>query len=128
MVTAITQGVKISVETIYQDEHSNPANEHFMFAYRIEIENLSDYAIQLMRRQWLIFDSNGSVRDVEGEGVVGIQPVIDPGKSYSYVSGCSLKTDIGSMKGHYTMNRLVDETPFNVDIPEFALIVPYKLN
>jgi ApaG protein len=128
MVTAITQGVKISVETIYQDEHSNPANEHFMFAYRIEIENLSDYAIQLMRRQWFIFDSNGSVREVEGEGVVGIQPVIDLGKSYSYVSGCNLKTEIGSMKGHYTMNRLVDETPFNVDIPEFQLIVPYKLN
>ena len=128
MVTAITHGVKISVETIYQDEHSNPANDHYMFAYRIEIENLSDFAIQLMRRQWFIFDSNGSVRDVEGEGVVGIQPVIDPGQSYSYVSGCNLKTDIGSMKGHYSMQRLVDETKFTVDIPEFELIVPYKLN
>lgn len=128
MVTAITQGVKISVETIYHDEHSNPANEHFMFAYRIEIENLSDYAIQLMRRQWFIFDSNGSVRAVEGEGVVGLQPVIEPGKNYSYVSGCNLKTDMGSMKGHYTMNRLVDETSFNVDIPEFQLVVPYRLN
>ena len=128
MVTAITQGVKISVETIYQDEHSNPANEHFMFAYRIEVENLSDYSIQLMRRQWFIFDSNGSVREVEGEGVVGIQPVIESGKSYSYVSGCNLKTDMGSMKGHYTMLRLVDETNFDVDIPEFQLIVPYRLN
>ncbi len=128
MVTAITQDVKISVETIYQDEHSNPANEHYMFAYRIEIENLSDYSIQLMRRRWFIFDSNGSVREVEGEGVVGIQPVIEPGKNYAYVSGCNLKTDIGSMKGHYTMTRLVDDTPFMVDIPEFQLIVPYKLN
>lgn len=128
MVTAITQGVKISVDTIFQDEHSNPANEHFMFAYRIEIENLSDFAIQLMRRQWFIFDSNGAVREVEGEGVVGVQPVIEPGKSYTYVSGCNLKTDIGSMKGHYTMARLVDETLFNVDIPEFQLIVPYRLN
>ena len=69
MVTAITQDVKISVDTIYQDEHSNPANGHFMFAYRIHIENLSDYEIQLMRRQWFIFDSNGTVREVEGEGV-----------------------------------------------------------
>jgi len=128
MVTAITQDVKISVETIYQDEHSNPANEHYMFAYRIEIENLSDYSIQLMRRRWIIFDSNGSVREVEGEGVVGIQPVIEPGKNYAYVSGCNLKTDIGSMKGNYTMTRLVDDTPFIVDIPEFQLIVPYKLN
>ncbi len=128
MVTAITHGVKISVETIYQDEHSNPANEHYMFAYRIEVENLSDFAIQLMRRKWFIFDSNGTVRDVEGEGVVGIQPVIEPGQSYAYVSGCNLKTDIGSMKGNYTMQRLVDETKFSVDIPEFELIVPYKLN
>ena len=128
MVTAITQGVKISVETIYQDEHSNPANEHYMFAYRIEIENLSEYAIQLMRRQWFIFDSNGSLREVEGEGVVGVQPVMEPGESYSYVSGCSLKTDMGSMKGNYAMVRLVDETPFNVDIPEFQLIVPHRLN
>lgn len=128
MVTAITQGVKISVETVYQDEHSNPANEHYMFAYRIEIENMSDYAIQLMRRQWSIFDSNGSVREVEGEGVVGIQPVIEPGQNYSYVSGCNLKTDIGSMKGHYAMVRLVDEIPFTVAIPEFQLIAPYKLN
>ncbi|MDQ7947254.1 MAG: Co2+/Mg2+ efflux protein ApaG [Pedobacter sp.] len=128
MVTAITQGVKISVETIFQDEHSNPANEHFMFAYRIEIENLSDYAIQLMRRQWFIFDSNGSVREVEGEGVVGIQPVIEPGQNYAYVSGCNLKTDMGSMKGHYSIVRLVDETSFRVAIPEFQLIVPYRLN
>lgn len=128
MVTATTQGVKISVETIYQDEHSNPANEHFMFAYRIEIENLSDYAVQLMRRQWFIFDSNGTVREVEGEGVVGVQPVIEPGQNYSYVSGCNLKTDIGSMKGHYSMIRLFDDSNFKVEIPEFALIVPYKLN
>ena len=65
MVTAITQDVKISVDTIYQDEHSNPANGHFMFAYRIHIENLSDYEIQLMRRQWFIFDSNGSFTSSE---------------------------------------------------------------
>lgn len=128
MVTAISHGVKISVETLFQDEQSNPENEHFMFAYRIEIENLSDYGIQLLRRKWFIFDSNGTVREVEGEGVVGEQPIIEPGKSYVYVSGCNLKTEIGSMKGHYVMQRLVDETNFNVDIPAFELIVPYKLN
>ena len=128
MVTAITEGVKISVETIYQDEHSNPANEHFMFAYRIEVENLSDQSVQLMRRKWFIFDSNGTTRDVEGEGVVGLQPVIAPGESYSYVSGCNLKTDIGTMRGYYSMNNLVTETSFNVEIPEFQLVVPYRLN
>lgn len=128
MVTAITAGVKISVETIYQDEHSNPANEHFMFAYRIDVENLSEYTVQLMYRKWFIFDSNGTVREVEGEGVVGAQPIIEPGDSYSYVSGCNLKTDFGSMRGNYTMHNLVQETSFKVEIPEFQLIVPYKLN
>ena len=128
MVTAITEGVKISVDTIYQDEYSNSANEHFMFAYRIEIQNLSDFSVQLMRRKWLIFDSNGTQREVEGEGVVGVQPIIEPGQSYQYVSGCNLKTEIGSMKGHYEMLRLNDGEAFNVNIPEFQLIVPYRLN
>ncbi|GAB1463138.1 Co2+/Mg2+ efflux protein ApaG [Pedobacter sp.] len=128
MVTSITQGVKISVDTIYQDEHSNPEAGHFMFAYRIHIENLSDYEIQLMRRQWFIFDSNCTVREVEGEGVVGVQPVITPGDSYAYVSGSNLKTDIGSMRGKYLMRRTIDNTEFLVNIPEFELIVPFRLN
>ncbi|WP_316735626.1 Co2+/Mg2+ efflux protein ApaG [Pedobacter aquatilis] len=128
MVTAITDGVQVSVETIYQPEYSNPANEHFMFAYRIEISNLSDYPVQLMRRQWFIFDSNSSRREVEGEGVVGLQPVIEPGESHVYVSGCNLKTDIGSMQGTYLMNRLVDNAEFEVEIPEFQLVAPYRLN
>lgn len=128
MVTAITQGVKISVETMYQEEYSNPADGQFMFAYRISIENLSDYSIQLMRRQWFIFDSNGTQREVEGEGVVGIQPVMEPGESHTYVSGCHLGSDMGTMAGNYLMHRIVDNTDFTVDIPEFNLIVPYRLN
>lgn len=128
MVTAITQDVKISVETMYQDDYSNPANEQYMFAYRIEIENLSDYTIQLKRRKWFIFDSNGSKREVEGEGVVGLQPIIEPHSSHAYVSGCQLATEIGSMKGHYYMSRVVDATEFEVDIPEFQLIASYRLN
>ncbi|EDM36332.1 ApaG [Pedobacter sp. BAL39] len=128
MVTAITQGIKISVETGYQDHNSNPENDHFMFAYRINIENLSDYSIQLMRRQWFIFDSNGTQKEVEGEGVVGLQPVIQPGESHAYISGCHLNSDMGSMSGTYLMQRLADGTEFTVDIPEFNLIVPYRLN
>lgn len=128
MVTAITNGIKISVQTMYQDQDSNPATEHFLFAYRIVIENLSDYTIQLKRRQWFIFDSSGLQREVEGEGVVGEQPVINPGDAHSYVSACHLTTDIGSMKGNYLMTRLADQTDFTVDIPEFELIVPYRLN
>lgn len=128
MVTAITLGVKISVETTYQDDHSDPGNNHFIFAYRITIENLTDYTVQLKRRQWFIFDSNGIQREVEGEGVVGEQPVIEPGESHSYVSACNLNTDMGSMSGNYLMHRLADNKDFIVAIPEFELIVPYRLN
>lgn len=128
MVTKITDGVKVTVETIYQPEYSNPINEHFMFAYKVHIENLTDYSVQLLRRHWYIFDSNGTHREVEGEGVVGQQPVIEPGESHEYVSGCNLKTDMGSMKGTYQMRRMVDDDEFNVNIPEFFLIAPYKLN
>src|SRR5690606_32112860 len=128
MVTEITDGVKISVETIYQPEYSNPANEHFMFAYRVNIENLTENTVQLLNRRWLIFDSNGTKREVEGEGVVGQQPVIEPGDNHEYVSGCNLKTDMGSMKGSYEMRRIVDGRKFRVNIPEFYLIAPYKMN
>ena len=128
MVTAITQGIKISVETMYQDEYSNPANEQFMFAYRIEIENLSDFTIQLLRRQWFIFDSCGTIKEVEGDGVVGVQPVLEPGQVHAYVSGCQITTDVGSMKGNYAMIRVATGSPFTVDIPEFPLIAPFRLN
>ncbi|WP_017258024.1 Co2+/Mg2+ efflux protein ApaG [Pedobacter arcticus] len=128
MVAQITERVKVSVETTYQPEYSNPANEHFMFAYQIKIENLGDYSIQLLRRHWLIFDSNGTKREVEGEGVVGLQPIIEPGQYHEYVSGCNLKTDMGTMGGSFQVKRLVDEEVFEVKIPEFSLIAPYKLN
>lgn len=128
MVTAITLGVKISVETTYQEDHSDPINNHFIFGYRITIENLTDYTVQLKRRQWFIFDSNGIQREVEGEGVVGEQPVLEPGEKHSYVSACNLNTEIGSMSGNYLMQRLADNEEFIVTIPEFELIVPYRLN
>ena len=128
MVTYTTDGVKVSVETIYQPEYSNPANDHFMFAYRVHIENTGSYAVRLISRHWYIFDSNGAKREVEGEGVVGMQPIIEPGSSHEYVSGCNLKTDMGNMKGQYRMMRLLDNTFFDVQIPEFYLIAPYRMN
>lgn len=128
MINTITDGVRVSIETLYQPEYSNPANEHFMFAYKVSIENTSNFAVRLLRRHWHIFDSNGTKRQVEGEGVVGLQPVIGPGNHYEYISGCNLKTEIGSMKGKYQMIRLIDLAVFDVAIPEFYLIAPYKLN
>lgn len=128
MVTATTAGIKISVESTYQVEYSNPDNMHFMFAYRITIENTSNYTVQLISRHWEIFDSIGTRQVVNGEGVVGEQPILEPGQSHQYVSGCNLKSEIGYMEGYYTMLRIIDGVFFEVDIPNFQLITPYKLN
>jgi len=99
-----------------------------VFNYKIQIENNSDYTIQLLRRHWFISDSNGIVRQVEGEGVVGQQPIIEPGESYEYISGCNLTTEMGKMVGTYQMSRHLDESRFEVNIPAFQLIVPHRLN
>lgn len=128
MVTQITEGVRISVDCVYQTEYSNPESDHYMFAYRISIENLSDESVQLLRRRWLIFDSNGSKSVIEGEGVVGLQPVILPGHTHEYVSGCNLKSEMGFMEGKYQMIRKADGRQFEVDIPRFNLVAPFRLN
>lgn len=128
MTTAVTAGVRVTVKTEYQPSYSNPHQEHFVFTYRICIENNSENTIQLLRRQWFIFDTNATVREVEGEGVIGVQPVLEPGETHEYISGCNLKTTIGKMVGTYLMERLIDGKEFHVEIPEFNLIVPYRLN
>ncbi|GAB3508112.1 Co(2+)/Mg(2+) efflux protein ApaG [Emticicia fontis] len=127
-ITASTEGVKVSVLTEYQPEYSSPFQSHFVFSYRIRIENHSDNTVQLQRRKWIIFDSNATVREIEGEGVVGLTPVLEPGESHEYISGCSLKSSIGKMTGSYVMERLVDGKKFRVMIPEFSLIAPFRLN
>ncbi len=128
MKTKSTAGIKVSVETFYQANQSHPFASHYFFAYRITIKNISDYTVQLKKRHWYIFDSNGIKSEVEGDGVVGVQPILVPGQSYQYVSGCNLITDMGKMHGIYLMKREIDGKLFNVKIPEFLMIVPYKLN
>ena len=128
MTTEITDGVKVSVESIYQPEHSDPTNRIFIFAYRVTIQNLSDYTVQLLTRQWQIFDSSGTHRIVAGDGVIGIQPIIEPGDDHQYTSGCSLETDIGTMTGFYEMQRMVDGEQFHVSIPKFHLNPLFRLN
>ena len=128
MVSKISEGVEISVETFYQADYSNPLNSEYMFAYRITIENHNKFTVKLLRRHWFIFDSNAEHREVEGEGVVGETPIIQPGEKFIYNSGCNLTTDIGKMYGHYTMRNLNTAADFTVDIPEFHLISPGKLN
>jgi len=128
MVTEITKGVKVCVETFYQSEYSNPLNNEFMFAYRVTIENASEHTIKLISRHWYIFDSVSDYREVEGDGVVGQQPVLEPGASYQYVSGCNLRSEIGRMNGTYEMERIDDGKLFHVTIPEFQLYASPKLN
>ena len=128
MVKQITEGVSISVETFYQPNQSNPLNGEYLFAYRITIENLSAIPVKLLRRHWHIVDSNGLFREVEGEGVVGQQPIIQPGDNYQYVSACNLRTEIGKMYGTYLMENLYNKKHFTVAIPEFKLLAPFKMN
>lgn len=128
MQKLITKGVTISVECFYQPEYSNPMQSECMFAYRISIENTNSFAIQLLSRHWYIFDSNDGIREVQGEGVVGVQPIIAPGESYRYVSGCNLKSEMGTMRGSYHMQNLYSKSTFEVAIPSFAMVAPFKLN
>lgn len=128
MVSKISDGVQISVETFYQADYSNPVNNEFMFAYRITIENQNPFSVQLLQRHWYIYDSTGEVREVQGDGVVGVQPVLNAGQTFQYVSGCNLNSEIGKMKGFYVMENLHTKHSFKVKIPPFIMIVPSKNN
>lgn len=128
MASMVSSGVKVSVETFYQPDYSNPLQSEYMFAYRITIENHNSFPVKLHRRHWHIFDSNGSHREVEGEGVVGVQPVLISGESYQYMSGCSIHTEMGKMAGTYQMENLNSKSMFEVNIPSFEMIVPFKNN
>ncbi len=128
MVSKISEGVTISVEVFYQPDYSNPETNEYMFAYRITIENNNAFPVQLLRRHWYIFDSDCTHREVEGEGVIGIQPQISPGEKYQYVSGCNLRTELGKMHGTYLMENLHTKKTFFVNIPAFEMTVPFKMN
>lgn len=128
MVSKISAGIEVSIETFYQPDYSNPLNREFMFAYRITLHNHNLFTVQLHRRHWFIIDSNGTTREVEGEGVVGVQPTLQPGEKYQYVSGCNLQTEMGKMYGTYLMENLENKTFFEVNIPEFEMEAPFKLN
>jgi ApaG protein len=128
MNTLISKGVEISVEVFYQPEYSQPVMHEFMFAYRINIINHNAFTVQLLRREWSIFDSTGEHRQVEGDGVVGQQPILSSGENFQYVSGCNLKTEMGKMWGIYEMLDTNSQQKFTVDIPAFQMIAPLKNN
>lgn len=128
MNSLISEGIKISVETFYQNGQSNPLAHEFIFSYRITIENLNFFPVKLLSRQWYIFDSNNERREVQGEGVVGLQPVINGGNTFQYMSGCNLNSEMGRMLGYYKFENLDNQHLFEVKIPAFELVAPLKMN
>ena len=119
---AETNGVAVRVVTSYLPEQSEPP-ARYVWAYRIEIENRGASTVQLLSRRWIITDARGRVEEIEGPGVVGEQPVLQPGQSHAYVSGCPLGTSSGSMVGSYRM--LVENgEAFDAAIPAFSLDLP----
>ncbi len=128
MISAQTDGIQVSVEVFYYPEGSDPQNRQFLFAYQITIHNQTPNTVQLLRRHWHIWDADGSKREVEGEGVVGEQPILEPDASYQYMSACNLHTEFGHMNGSFLMLRKKDKHRFWVEIPDFNMAVPHLLN
>jgi ApaG protein len=118
---AVTRGIAVRVAVSYLAEQSDPSSSRWFWSYHVRIENGSDVAVQLLSRSWSIIDERGTVHEVHGEGVVGEMPLIAPGASFDYVSGCPLDTPSGAMSGSY---RMVDQdgTAFDVTIPHFQLL------
>ncbi len=124
----ITDGIRVDVRTAYVEDESSPLHNYYVFLYQIEIVNESDHEVQLLRREWTIIDGLAQTRKVEGEGVVGKQPILTPGQSHSYKSGCHFPSPIGKMKGRYLMERRILQERFWVEIPPFTLQVPCLSN
>ncbi|WP_448663552.1 Co2+/Mg2+ efflux protein ApaG [Sphingomonas sp. CJ20] len=120
---AETRGIVVRVSASYLPEQSQPERGRWFWAYHIRIENAGAFTVQLLTRHWIITDGRGVRHTVEGEGVVGEQPMIDPGGSFDYVSGCPLATPTGHMQGSYHMIG-EDGSAFDVAIPKFALNAP----
>ena len=120
---AETRGVIVRVAVSFLPEQSEPERGRWFWAYHIRLENAGTMAVQLLTRHWVITDGRGARHSVEGEGVIGEQPLIGPGESFDYVSGCPLSTSTGSMLGSYHMIG-EDRSGFDVEIPKFALIAP----
>lgn len=124
MYSKITRSITVKVEPAYLDEQSSPEEDYFVWAYTIEIENTGTEVVQLKTRYWQITDALGRIEEVRGAGVIGEQPVLEPGDSYQYTSGTPLSTPSGIMVGSYQMVT-DDGEMFNVEIPAFSLDCPY---
>lgn len=124
---AVTNGVRVEVESRYHPERSAPFQQHWFFSYTIRITNVGERTVQLVSRHWIITDETGHVEEVKGEGVVGEQPVLAPGEAFRYTSFCPLKTPSGTMRGTYHMVTGNGEQ-FDVEIAPFGLREPYTVH
>ena len=123
--TAITHGISVKVRSFFLADQSRPDERHFVWAYRVRMENQSSETIQLLRRTWRITEGQGRVQHVHGDGVIGQQPVLKPGETFEYTSGTPLETASGFMTGQYHMILTASGAAIDVDIPDFSLDSPY---
>ena len=128
MVTQITRGIKISVTTSFEGTYFKNYKIHFAFSYEITIENHSKDSVQLITRHWEIFDSLNNLEVVDGEGVIGKKPVLKPGETHTYNSGCLLSSPFGAMRGHFSMVNFTSTKNFKVIVPTFKLSAAFALN
>ena len=128
MVTQITKGIKVSIESSFEGTYYKESKLHYAFEYSVKIENQSKELVQLDSRHWVILDSLNEEETVDGEGVIGKKPVLKPGQSHTYTSGCLLASPYGAMYGYYRMINLNSTKKFNVMIPVFKLSAPFSLN
>jgi len=124
---AVTNGIRVQVRARYSLEHSDPGQGRWFFLYTIRISNEGDTSTQLVSRHWIILDGTGHAEEVQGDGVVGQQPTLEPGQSFEYTSGCPLGTPFGSMSGTYQMQRS-DGLPFEAEIALFELVQPTAIH
>ena len=120
---ASTRGIRVRVDPQYDPHRSRPEAGHYFFLYTVTIENQGLETVQLLTRHWIITDGNNEVEEVRGPGVVGEQPVLEPGESFQYTSGCPLTTDVGKMEGSYQMVASSGDH-FDVEIAPFTLAAP----
>lgn len=124
---ALTRGIRVRVISRYSSEHSHPEQNRWFFLYTVEITNEGSEPAQLVSRHWVIENADNKVEEVKGPGVVGEQPLLEPGESFEYTSGCPLTTPFGSMRGTYQM-VLQDGTQFDATIAPFTLSEPYTVH
>lgn len=128
MIQQVTSDIKVSVDTTFEGTFYKNYKVHFAFGYNISIENLSNQAVQLDSRHWKIFDALNHLEIIEGEGVIGKKPILQPGESHTYTSGCLLSSPFGAMHGYYNMLNFKKSNYFKVYIPSFKLNAPFALN